>query len=467
MPNRMKWKSTSPALNQPLFERHYPLPSEVRNRKIEHVNDELGSLLRRLGVNKGARHLRPAPPVRVEARPRDYDSALPPPLEVLLPGGRLLETSDGACFIVDRVFPLHHRHGADTLADLLAVEPAAGVPYILDERLDGHGFSDFLFLDTETTGLAGAGALAFMVGVAYFEPQPVVLDGEIGERQVLVVRQYFLRDHGDELAMLRQLDELLAGKVGLITFNGRSFDVPLLDNRYLMNRLRGRLPDVPHIDLLPPARRLFRARLGSCALGALEQNLLGLRRTQDDVPGWLIPTLYHNFLRTGDARELTRVFYHNEMDMLSMVTLAARIFRHMATCRCDDALDQISLGRWQMDLGLFDVAEQTLTEALRGDIPLDAYQQALTHLSAMYKRTERRAEAVQSWQQLASISTGDVAAHVELAKHYEWHALDYPLAVEWTRRALALIDRLPLTPNTRLARSELVHRLQRLEKKLG
>lgn len=85
--------------------------------------------------------------------------------------------------------------------------------------------------------------------------------------------------------MLAYLDELLDGKAGPITFNGRSFDVPLLDNRYLMNRRLGRLPAMPHIDLLPPARRLYRSRLGSCALGALEQNLLGLRRTQDDVPG--------------------------------------------------------------------------------------------------------------------------------------------------------------------------------------
>lgn len=430
------------------------------------MNDELGSLLRRLGVSKGARHLRSASPRQANEPSSRYEDATPPPLEILLPGGRLLESAEGACFVVDRVFPLHYRHGADTLADLLALQPADGAPYISDERLNGQGFGDFLFLDTETTGLAGAGALAFMVGVAFFEPQPVLMDGIQTERQVLVVRQYFLRDHGDEPAMLHQLDDLLIGKAGLITFNGRSFDVPLLDNRYLMNRRHGRLLDVPHIDLLPPARRLFRARLGSCALGALEQNLLGLQRTQDDVPGWLIPSLYHNFLHTGDARELTRVFYHNEMDMLSMVTLAARMFRHMSTGACDDALDQISLGRWQMDLGLFDEAERTLRAALEDDAtPLEAYQQALGLLGGLYKRKERRPEAVLVWQQLAAVNTADVSAHVELAKHFEWHASDMPAAIEWTRRALALIDRLPPTPGTRLTRAELTHRLQRLEKK--
>lgn len=429
------------------------------------MNDEVASLLRRLGVNKGARHIRPAQPIlQGETAATHPAPGGPPPLETLLPGGRLVETVEGACFVVDRVYPAHYRHGQDVLADLLALTPDEGARYGLDARLAGAGFRDFIFLDTETTGLAGAGALAFMVGVAFFEPQPAVDEAD-APRDVLVVRQFFLRDHGDEPEMLRQLDALLDGKAGLITFNGRSFDVPLLDNRYLMNRRRGRLPDLPHIDLLPPARRLFRSRLGSCALGALEQNLLGLHRTQEDVPGWLIPTLYHNYLRTGNASELTRVFYHNEMDMLSMVTLAGRIFRHLSVSRCDDALDQVSLGRWQAELGLHEQAERTLREALDGDLPLEAYHQALYRLATLYKQSGRRAEAVIAWQQIAATSGGDVTAHVELAKHYEWQAGDTATALAWTERAMALLERLPPTPNTRLARVELLHRRERLLRK--
>lgn len=430
------------------------------------MNDELSGLLRRLGVTRGARNIRPAADPLVDRwGMRDDLSGPPPPLDHLFPGGHLIETDGNACFVVDRVYPLNHRHGGDVLSDLLAADPEIGRSYGLDNRLSGAGFRDFLFLDTETTGLAGAGALAFMVGVAFFEPQATIIDGRAEERDVLVVRQFFLRDHDDEPEMLHQLDDLLAGKAGLITFNGKSFDAPLLDNRYLMNRRRGRLLDMPHIDLLAPARRLFRARLGSCALGALEQNLLGLRRAQDDVPGWLIPSIYHDYLRSGDARRLTGVFYHNEMDMLSMVTLASRIFRQLGNSRCDDPVDQLSLGRWQADLGLHDLAEESLRSAMEGDLPLEAYHQALHRLGMIYKQRSRPADAVIVWQQIASTTTDDVAAHIELAKYYEWHEADIAAAIRWTRQAIALVERWPMTPRTRLSQADLRHRLERLERK--
>lgn len=431
------------------------------------MNDEFGSLLRRLGVTKGARNLKSPSPSSREEILRGHQDNSPLPLETLLPGGRLLETVDGGCFIVERVYPAHYRHGLDTLGDLLMEDPGVGARYALENRLDNKNFRDFVFLDTETTGLAGAGALAFMIGVAYFEPHPTLIDGKTAAGDAFVVRQYFLRDHDDEPVVLQHLDELVTGKQGLITFNGRSFDVPLLANRYLMNRRRGRLVDMPHIDLLPPARRLYRTRLGSCALGALEQNLLGLHRTHDDVPGWLIPSLYHNYLRTGDASELTRVFYHNEMDMLSMVTLAGRIFRLLSTSMGDHVMDRVSLGRWQADLGMHAEAEMTLRGAMDDDSSLEAYEIALQRLSHLYKQTERRAEAVVAWQQLAAVTTADLTPFVELAKHFEWHEVNIPAAQLWTNRALSLLDRLPLTPNSRLARAELAHRLQRLEKKLS
>lgn len=418
--------------------------------------------LRRLGVTKGVRHLKPGPPPapppdparqpsfhRQESQPGDA-----PPLLALLPGAEMVDTAVGQTLILDNVYPLHYQHGRDALAGLLHHHPASLAPLTGDGRFQELDFRRFLFLDTETTGLAGAAAVAFMVGVAYFEGD------------ALVVRQYFVPDLGDEAAMLTLLEGLLADKAGLITFNGRTFDVPLLDNRYLMNRLLSQIRQMPHLDLLSPARRLWRARLGSVALSALEPPLLGVRRTQEDVPGWLIPGLYHDYLRTGDGRELVRVFYHNQVDLLSMVTLAARVARLFSQPQADDdAVDLYSLGRWQASLGQADMAEQCLRWAAQGDLPLDLFHQNLTQLGWLLKRHGRHAEAVPLWQQIAATSFDDVSAHIELAKYYEWQEKEYGQAIYWTEQALKLAQSWRAPGPAVLVRGELEHRLARLQGK--
>ncbi len=427
---------------------------------------DLQSRLRRLGVVKGTRNLKPAPP----SKPRpisqsgfydqpDFSTKAGDALDSLLPGGRVEETAVGACYVFDHVYPLSYQHGDDRLADLLGFLPETAVPYEKDARLQNLNFKDFLFLDTETTGLAGAGTLAFMVGVAFFEQRRV-------EGQVFVVRQYFLRDHGDEAAMLTLLDELFADKTALVTFNGRSFDVPLLDGRYLMNRMLSPFAEVPHLDLLSPSRRLWRNRLGSCALGDLEPNLLGVQRTHEDVPGFLIPSLYHNYLRTGNPQELVRVFYHNRIDMLSMVTLATRIMRQLAQpTDADEALDLFSLGKWQADLGMIGDAEQHLRLAVQGDLALDDFHKALHRLGLLLKQNGRRAEAVPLWKQIASTTFDDVNAHVELAKFYEWHEISLSEAIFWTEQAISLAA--DWGRRGEMAQAELNHRLERLQRKAG
>lgn len=437
------------------------------------MDDEFRDQLRRLGVVKGTRSLKPAPPVKRPEpssaerygwmRPGDQTGQIgqpyePQPLDQLLPGGRVEETSVGGCFVLDKVYPVSYRHGPDQLSGLLdwSAEPAA--IFCKDQRLKGLSFRDFLFIDTETTGLAGAGTLAFMVGVAFFESGPT--------GDVLVVRQYFLRDHGDEPGMLTLLDELMAGRQGLISFNGRSFDLPLLDTRFLMNRMPTDIRERPHIDLLHPSRRLWRDRLGSVALGALEVNLLGLHRTHQDVPGWMIPAMYTNYLRSGDASELVRVFYHNQIDMLSMVTLTSRLLDQFVKAgEGNDPLDLLSLGKWQADLGLESEAERNLRLAAAGDLPLDLYHQALHRLGLLLRRADRRAEAVPVWQQIAATSFSGVEAHVELAKHYEWHQKELSQAITWIERAMALVNSWDHPRRAELERDELLYRLARLKRK--
>ncbi len=418
--------------------------------------------LRRLGIQKGTRKLKPAskPPRELPPPAQMADEQEPISLTEMIPAGRVAPSAEDGCFVVDRVYPMSHMHGDLPLESLLGLSAEAAAIFCQDPRLADIDLTKLLFLDTETTGLAGAGTLAFMVGVGYFEPSAT--------GQVFVVRQYFLRDHADEPAMLDMLDALLDGKDALVTFNGRSFDVPLLDTRYLMNRMPGRITTLPHIDLLPPARRLYRMRLGSCALGALEGSLLGVHRTHQDVEGWLIPMLYKQYLQTDNARELGRVFYHNQLDMLSMVTLMAKILRQFSAPSGDDpALDVLSLGKWEADLGLADLAEVHLRLAAEGDLPLDAFHIALGRLGVLLKRAERHDEALPFWQQWAATTFEDVTPHVELAKHFEWrqHRLDEALA--WTERALALVGSWTHLGRVRTVRPELEHRRARLLRKMG
>jgi hypothetical protein len=162
-----------------------------------------------------------------------------------------------------------------------------------------------------------------------------------------------------------------------------------------------------------------------------------------------------------------RVFYHNQLDMLSMVTLTGETVRQFSSANSDDhPTDLFSLGKWQADLGLVNAAEMNLRLAAAGDLPLELYQKALKHLGALLKRDNRRREAVPVWQQLAVTSIDDVEAHVELAKHFEWQERDLGKAKMWTARALALVSH--WTPRSAaLARPPLEHRMARLERKLG
>ncbi|MCP4358781.1 MAG: hypothetical protein GY796_12245 [Chloroflexi bacterium] len=421
-------------------------------------DDKLQAKLRRLGVVKGARHLKPALSNRAPLSPLRPSRATPieavESLDTLLPGGRWQKTTAGQTFILDKVYPLHYQHGRHPLNALLQFSPGETAIITQDKRFHDLDFRHFLFLDTETTGLAGAGTIAFMVGVAFF-------DGD-----ALIVRQYFVPDFGEEAAMLTLLDKLLADKTGLVTFNGRTFDIPLLDNRYLMNRMLSDLRERPHLDLLAPARRLWRTRLGSVALSALEPALLDVHRTQEDVPGFLIPGLYRDYVRSGDGREIVRVFYHNRIDLLSLVTLATHTIRQFHQPQLsDNPVDLYSLGKWQARLGLIPEAENNLKLAAQGDLPLDIYHKNLYELGWLLKRHDRRAEALPLWQQIAATSFDDVTAHIELAKYYEWHTKNLPLALRWTEQALTLIQTLPPTQSA-LLREELEHRRQRLQSKL-
>jgi uncharacterized protein len=210
--------------------------------------------------------------------------------------GSVIEGALGACFVAEQTLTLDHRHGEERLGRFFDVtDRSLGCLARSAEPLEIDREA-MVFLDTETTGLAGGtGTYAFMVGLAYFR----------GDQ--LLVRQYFMRHHAEEPAMLAALSQVLGRHEAVVTFNGKSFDVPLLLTRYSANRQRHTVPSAVHLDLLHPSRRFWRESLESCTLGALERAVLGHQRGSD-VPGWMIPDLYFRYLRGGDPQLMAMVW---------------------------------------------------------------------------------------------------------------------------------------------------------------
>jgi uncharacterized protein YprB with RNaseH-like and TPR domain len=408
-------------------------------------NSDLRQRLRRLGVRQGAQHVRPQPRRRG------------PGIDELL-SGEVIDTTLGPFFLYREIHALDHGHGRHALADLLAHTAQGAALLARDERLARIDFRRMAFVDTETTGLAGGtGTYAFLVGVGVFT------------EDAFAIHQFFMRDYDEEPALLHALGELLDGLDAVVSFNGKSFDLPLLETRFIMSRQPPRLVDAPHLDLLSPARRFWKYRLDSCALSSLEAEILGVRRTHDDVPGWLIPSLYTDYVRSGDAREMPRIFYHNAQDILSLVTLAARMSDLLAgpLSPGDDlpGEDLYGLGRLFYDLGLTGRAEDAYVQAAQACQDGDVREMAVRDLAYLLKRQERREEALGWWRQLVE-TVGAVYACEELAKHYEWHEEDLPQALDWTERGIGLAEAWPATFKRRETLAALQHRRERLNRKL-
>jgi uncharacterized protein YprB with RNaseH-like and TPR domain len=407
----------------------------------------LSEKLKSLGVKVGARDLPPP-------RPRN-----PYRIQDIMPGC-FQETRHGEVFLVERRYPLDHRQGRASLgitASLRVIAEWAREPRIAEA--EPHAFA---FLDTETTGLAGGtGTYAFLVGVGRYDGQAFHL------------AQFFMRDPGEEPALLAGLSDFLKPCQALVTFNGKAFDVPLLNARYVTNSEESPLVPAAHLDLLPLARRLWRDRLPSRALGYLEEHILGTIRAQEDVPGWVIPGLYFDYLRSGDARPLKGVFYHNAMDVLSLAALlshaAILLDAPLYTQRelqgvAVHELDLVAMGKLFEDLRRLETATQLYEQGLTHALPEEVYWETVQRLSFVQKRRGDLPAAVALWHQAAR--KGQIYAHVELAKFYEHTARDYGQAAEWTQAAIALVKASDFPRHAgQQWLTDLEHRLARLKRK--
>lgn len=376
------------------------------------------------------------------------------PVESLLEG-ELISTPHGEIFQVDSHFPDDHQHG-NTFLDLTAPLDLISA-WARDERIAGHSPDQFAFLDTETTGLAGgSGTYAFMVGVGRFEE-----DG-------FHLAQFFMRDPGEEPALLHAVEHFLAPCETVVSFNGKSYDLPLLQARYITNGWPFPLQATAHLDLLHLARRLWRYRLPSRTLAYLEEHILEHARTEEDTPGYMIPELYFDYLRSGDARPLKGIFYHNAMDILSLAGLTRHIAHLLADPldgRVAHALDLAAIGKLNEDLGYLDQAARILELSLEHEMPVDARKQVMRRLSFIHKRRGEMPLALSLWWQAAA--DREIYAHEELAKYYEHTENNFEEALRWTDAALAILGMAgtPLTDKLQWE-APLKHRRNRLHHKL-
>jgi uncharacterized protein YprB with RNaseH-like and TPR domain len=381
----------------------------------------------------------------------------------LVVAGAYRPTPLGDVFVAEQSFSQEYRHGQSPLTPrpfpLLA-------QWTSDARLADLPLEKYVFLDTETSGLSGGtGTYAFLVGVGRF------VEGQF------LLQQFFMRDPAEEPALLEGLTHFLAPCEALVTFNGKAFDAPLLVTRYSMHRIPLPFKNYAHLDLLPLARRLWRDRLPSRALKYLEEHVLGLTRTAEEVPGYEIPWLYFDYLRSGDARPLGGVFYHNAMDVVAMAALLCHIsemFANPYAGHIEHGLDFIALGKLYEDLGHWDEAARLYEHGLES-LSSRGPQQSLTEadfsvavkrLSILQKKRGDLDRAVNLWEEAAE--QGHIYAHIELAKYYEHKQRDVKSAIKWTNSARKHIENMEMPAYMRSHwRGEIEHRLARLERKIG
>jgi uncharacterized protein YprB with RNaseH-like and TPR domain len=374
------------------------------------------------------------------------------PVEQLVKG-EVISTLEGETFLTKEHFPAHYRYGEMALGDILSIPTYPAHLLSKDERLKELDFRKALFLDTETTGLSGGtGTFAFMVGLGFFQEDD------------FLIHQFFMRDYSEEKASLSLLKNIIDSFQFLVTFNGRHYDIPLIETRFILSRMVSKIREMPNFDLLYPSRRIWKGAYENCRLVTLESRLLGVERT-DDIPSEWIPYLYFDYIQTGDASKIQQVFYHNQMDILSMVALAGRIhlvYHDPQAAQPKKGIEHFALGKLFWEHGQREKAIPCFEIALKrcdGDLSWEV----MKWLSRAFKKTGQEERARSLWEEMMDWPyKKDAFPHIELAKYHEHRLKDWDKAMAYVDKALAFI------PSHQQRELELLqNRRRRLEQKQG
>ncbi len=327
----------------------------------------------------------------------------------------------------------------------------------------------WLFLDTETTGLAGGtGTYAFLIGLAWWDAGG------------LQIEQFLMRDFTEEYSILHELSERAAERPVLVTFNGKSFDWPLLENRFTMTRSIAAPKLAAHLDLLHPARALWKLRLGSVRLVELERHVIDAPRLgwhrENDVASALIPQYYFDYLRGGPAEPLAGVVRHNQMDLRGLAALFGKINALLSEpaggANEIESLDLFGLSRFLQRRGEDDRAHSACAQALSIGLPAEFRPRASRELALMAKRRGEHSRAAEIWLEIVADPHDGIHACEQLAIYYERHAKDLAKAAQFAKLAVATLRRQQansrdpyLTARSARLEKKFLHRVARLEKK--
>ena len=406
--------------------------------------DEISELRRRIEAITSRRpigHEKPASGL--------YESSIP--LHDVIRGEEIVSVF-GKFFIVHGQHQAASKHGNRRIREIATLDMKAAAILANNADIASFGCKDALFLDTETTGLAGGtGTFAFLIGLGWYE-------GETFRTQ-----QLFARDFSEERACLNFLLEMAKEKRFLVTYNGKAFDVGLLSTRFILNRLPDGLTAMPHLDLLHPARRLFGHRLENNRLSTMEKDIIGFHR-YGDVPGSEIPQRYFDWLRYRDPRPLEEVFEHNRLDVISMAALAiylAEILSPKPDMAKREHFDLLAAARLLLDRGNLPSACTILEALLASDEHHVAFE-ARKSLSLIHKRHGRWDDAIKIWETILLDDPANFFAADELAKYLEHRRRNFEKAIQIISGVLSL-------PHSKTAseKDALLHRLKRLRGRAG
>ncbi|UCC41370.1 MAG: ribonuclease H-like domain-containing protein [Candidatus Aminicenantes bacterium] len=358
---------------------------------------------------------------------------------------------------LENPYPLDVRYGKITISSGLNIKGDILSYLSNDDAFKSLDLSTALFIDLETTGLSGGtGVLPFLVGTGYYKDDR------------FYVAQFFLGDPAEEERMIHELGQFFSQMnfQSVVTFNGKAFDIPILETRFILHREPFLLNELPHLDFLFPARSLWKHKYESCRLYNLALEVVDVGRSED-IPSAEIPMRYFQYLQTGNFELIEPILYHNQEDILSLlgvVVEGALIFSEERKEEPSDAMDFFGAGKIMEKVGEVERSVQFFKRALDGELSDEISLLTKKKLSCHFKRGQEWEKAGLLWKEITSSNVttlNQLFSFRELAMYLEHGEKEFKEARQVAEEGLACSIGL-----STYYEEDFRHRLERLKRKI-